>query len=111
MAAIIVSLAIGFTLSPPRFWLNLTKVVKPNVKVGAELVETYECRSCHQIGGKGALKAPKLTRLAERSNPVDPIVLRLWLQNPKAVKTDTAMPNFHLSDSEIDAIIVYLNQQ
>jgi cytochrome c1 len=38
------------------------------------------------------------------------VTLRLWLLNPKKVRVNTAMPNFHLSDSEIDAILLYLNE-
>jgi nitric oxide reductase subunit C len=34
--------------------------------------------------------------------------IKQWLRNPKAVKADTAMPNLHLSDSEIDAMLAYL---
>jgi cytochrome c1 len=34
---------------------------------------------------------------------------RLWLRNPRAVQGSTAMPNFRLSDREIDAIILYLD--
>ncbi len=54
------------------------------------------------------MKAPNLEGIAQ--NPKDPAltVLRLWLRNPRAIKRDTAMPNFHLSDSEIEALISYL---
>jgi len=33
------------------------------------------------------------------------------LRDPKAVKPNTAMPDFHLSDSEIEAILLYLQEQ
>lgn len=107
-------LVIGwFIVAPPRFWLNLTKQVEPTVQVGAQLVESYECRDCHRIAGEGALKAPGLDAIVQRQQAADPalVTLRLWLRNPDAVKPNTAMPNFHLSDSEIEAILLYLAQQ
>jgi cytochrome c2 len=94
--------------NPPRFWLNLTKSVEPTVAVGAQRVEQYGCRNCHKIGNEGALKAPNLTDITQRINDPAQVTLRLWLQNPVAVKGNTAMPNFHLSDSEIEAILLYL---
>ena len=99
-----------FLLSPPRFWLNLTKQVNTRPEVGAQLVDQYDCRSCHQIAGVGALKAPSLQGITQQINDPAQVTLRLWLQNPKAVKSDTAMPNFYLSDSEIEAILAHLKQ-
>jgi len=106
LAAVIVYVV----MRPPRFWLNMTKQVEPSVVVGAALVEEYDCRDCHKIEGAGALKAPNLDGLVPRQMASDPALVstHLWLRNPRAVKGSTAMPNFHLSDSEIDAIIVYL---
>ena len=98
------------TLRPPRMWLNLTKQVEPTASAGAQLVEQYDCRSCHQINGQGALKAPNLAGITQRANDPAQVILRLWLQNPRAVRGNTAMPNFRLSDSEIDAILLYLHE-
>lgn len=68
------------------------------------------CRSCHRIGGEGALKGPNLAGITQRVNDPAHATLRLWLRNPKAVRPNTAMPNFHLSDSEIEAILAYLEE-
>ncbi len=110
---VVLILVIWLVFSPPRFWLNLTKSVEPTVAVGAQLVEAKGCRGCHRIGGQGALKAPALDDVVRRQVGEDPalVTLRLWLRNPKAVKPNTAMPNFHLSDSEIEAILLYLQEQ
>jgi mono/diheme cytochrome c family protein len=97
-----------FVLAPPRFWLNMTKSVAPTAATGAQLVEQYECRSCHRIAGTGAIKAPSLDGVTLRSDDLVHVTLRLWLRDPRAVKGDTAMPNFRLSDSEIEAILAYL---
>jgi mono/diheme cytochrome c family protein len=101
------ALALWLLLAPPRWWLNLTKPVDLSdpVRAGALVVEKYDCRGCHQIDGRGSLKAPDLAGVTER---LDNVSLWLWLGNPKAVKSNTAMPNFHLSDSEIEAVVAYL---
>ncbi len=101
---------VWFLLSPPRFWLNMTKAVEPMAAVGAQLVEKYECQSCHKIAGEGALKAPNLDGITRRSNDPVQVTLRLWLRDPRAIKGDTAMPDFRLSDSEIESILAYLSE-
>ncbi len=110
LAVLAAVLLVWLVFNPPRFWLNLTKTVEPSPEVGAQLVDRYGCRSCHKIGAEGALKAPDLNGITRRANDPAQVTLRLWLQNPKAVKSNTAMPNFHLSESEIEAIVMYLIQ-
>ncbi len=107
---VIVVLALWLRMSPPRFWVNMTKRVEPTAAVGEQLVEKYGCRNCHRIGGVGALTGPELDAVVQRDKEVDPahVTLRLWLRNPRAIRPNTPMPNFHLSDTEIDAIILYL---
>jgi mono/diheme cytochrome c family protein len=89
----------------PRWYLNLTRRVDVSPSVGAALVEQYGCRKCHVIGGSGALKAPNLDDAARQESDE---TLFGWLANPRAMRRNTAMPNFHLSDSEIAAILAYL---
>jgi cytochrome c2 len=89
----------------PRWYLNLTQRVEVSPQAGAALVEKHDCRSCHVIGGSGALKAPNLDDAAQRESEE---TLYRWLANPRAMRPNTPMPNFHLSDSEINAIIAYL---
>lgn len=95
-------------LSPPRFLLNTIKKVDPTPEVGRKLVEKYGCRNCHMIGGIGGMMAPPLDGITQKVGDPALVTLRLWLRNPKAIKPGTAMPNFKLSDSEIEAIIEYL---
>ncbi len=89
----------------PRWYLNLTRQVDVSPAVGAALVEKHDCRSCHVIGGEGAYIGPNLTEAAKRESEA---TLYGWLANPRKMRASTAMPNFHLSDSEIHAIIAYL---
>lgn len=113
----LVIIAAGVTLwlllSPPRFWLNLTRRVEPTAAVGAQLVERYSCRGCHRIGGQGALIAPDLDGEARRLLSGDGTLdaWRLWLINPAAVRPGTTMPAFPLSDSQIEALLLYLQEQ
>lgn len=106
-------IVVWFVVSPPRFWLNMARSVEPTAAVGEQLIEENDCRGCHRIGGEGALKGPDLDDVILRQREADPaqVTLRLWLRNPKAVKPNTAMPNFHLSDSEIEAVLLYLQEQ
>lgn len=109
----LVVLVVWFLIRPPRFWLNLTRSVEPSAAAGAQLVDDKGCRGCHRIGGEGALKAPALDRIVQRQVEEDPalVSLRLWLRNPRSVKPNTAMPDFRLSDSQIEAILLYLQEQ
>lgn len=110
LGAILIMVFTGWlSINPPRVWLNLTKAVKPTAAVGAQLVQKYDCRSCHRIAGQGGLAASNLAGITQRGT-LGRVPLRQWLENPRAVQPDTAMPNFQLSDSEIDAIVAYLEQ-
>lgn len=112
LALILAALVLWLVISPPRFWMNLTNSVEPTATVGGQLVEAKGCRSCHRIGGEGALKAVSLDGIVARQRDHDPalVTLRLWLRNPKAINPSSPMPNFHLSDSQIEAILLYLQE-
>lgn len=104
---LLVVIAAWLIIAPPRWWLNLTQPIDLTnpIGTGAQLIDQYNCRSCHQINGQGALKASELTGVARR---LDDAALRAWLEDPQAIKPNTAMPNFRLSDSAIEAIMAYL---
>lgn len=92
---------------PPRWWLNMTKPVDLTdpVRAGAAIVEAYDCRQCHLVGGAGKALGPNLSGVTRR---LDAVSLRQWLRDPGAIKWDTPMPNFRLSDPEIEAIVAFL---
>jgi len=111
LTLIAATLAIGVWLwfFPPRWWLNFIKPVDLTdpVAAGRSMVEKYGCRKCHLVGEKGnRLRAPHLNTVTER---LDTVSIRLWLQDPGAIRWKTLMPDFQLSDPEIEAIISYLN--
>ena len=92
---------------PPRWMLNAAKPVDMTdpANTGRALVEDYKCRQCHFIDARGKPSGPNLSGVTKRFGQAE---LRLWLQDPRAVRWRTIMPNFDLSDSEIEAIMSYL---
>jgi cytochrome c oxidase subunit II len=77
------------------------------------------CTTCHAIGGTEATSpaAPNLTHFAAPEHQCfagcnwetsDTAALRAWLTDPGAVKQGAKMPNYHLTDQEMDALIAYL---
>ncbi len=105
LLALLLLTLVVILIARPRWYLNLTKRVEVSPQVGAALVEKYQCRKCHTIGGEGALYAPNLNKSVTYLTDE---ALYGWLANPRAMRPNTPMPNFHLSDSEIQAIIAYL---
>ena len=104
LAAVVIA---GLLWTRPRWLMNVVKRVEPSPEVGARLVEKYGCRDCHTIAGRGSGTAPNLDRVFSYRTEEE---IRRWLENPKRIKPNTAMPNFHLSDSEIQALILFLKQ-
>ncbi len=91
-----------------------TKVDKTDVlgrarnisQAGEMLVEAYECFACHRVAGRaGRALYPDLSTIQQRR---DAQWERRWLKDPQAIKAGTFMPNFQLSDDEIEAITQYL---
>ncbi len=83
---------------------------------GEQLFLNGACIACHTINGTKAQGkvGPNLTHLASRSlfagasfdnNAAN---LKRWLSDPPAMKPGTQMPNLHLSQSDIDALVAFL---
>ena len=77
------------------------------------------CVTCHAVGGTTAQSqaAPELTHFADPThecfagcdwNTVDREALEAWLRDPNAVKLGSKMPNYDLTQPEIDALVAYL---
>lgn len=85
---------------------------------GKQLFETKTCTNCHAINGTDFEEniGPNLTHFASRKRFLADMKvnneanLRAWLTNPQDVKSGVKMPNFILSDSEIDALVAYINR-
>ena len=78
-----------------------------------------QCVACHTIGGvnSGVNAGPNLTHFAAETHSCfagcdwetsDTEALKAWLRDPNAVKLGSKMPNYHLTEDEIDALVAYL---
>lgn len=81
--------------------------------------EGGQCIACHTIGGTdaGGIAGPDLTHYADPSHECfagcnfetdDIEALKAWLRDPGGVKLGAKMPNYHLTEDEIDALAAYL---
>src|SRR5467141_1560236 len=83
---------------------------------GRRVFESTACLNCHAIAGTNGTGrfGPDLTHLMSRRTIAagaaenTPENLRLWIQNPDAIKTGSLMPAMKLSDPELDALVRYL---
>jgi cytochrome c oxidase subunit 2 len=89
---------------------------QPAALAGRNLFFTQTCVNCHAISGTSAIAnaAPDLTHIATRRQlaagviPNSPDNLALWLRNPQVVKPGCKMPNFGLSDDQVNQLVSYL---
>lgn len=83
---------------------------------GRRVFETTACINCHAVRGTVANGrfGPDLTHLMSRDTiasgaaPNTPENLRLWIQNPDAIKPGSLMPAMNLSDQDFDRLTAYL---
>jgi cytochrome c oxidase subunit II len=95
---------------------QLPAVADERVAAGERVFETTACINCHSINGTVANGrfGPDLTHLMSRSTIAagaalnTPENLRLWIQNPDAIKRGSLMPAMQLSKSDLDALMGYL---
>jgi cytochrome c oxidase subunit 2 len=77
------------------------------------------CIECHAVGGTDAANqaGPELTHFADPTHECfagcnweteDSAALEAWLRDPDAVKLGSKMPNYDLTEEEIDALVAYL---
>ena len=86
------------------------------VLAGKHVFETTSCINCHAVSGTPAdgRFGPDLAHLMSRSTIASGAAenthenLRLWIQNPDALKPGSLMPAMKLSDTDLDALVAYL---
>ena len=91
-------------------------VASDAVSEGKRIFETTACINCHAIAGTVANGrfGPDLTHLMSRETiaagaaPNNGQTLRLWIQDPDAIKPGSLMPAMKLTDHELDAVVAYL---
>src|SRR6266852_1121161 len=83
---------------------------------GRRVFERTACLNCHAINGTNGTGrfGPDLTHLMSRRTIAAGAAennsqsLRLWIQNPDSIKPGSLMPAMKLSDTELDALVRYL---
>jgi cytochrome c len=76
----------------------------------------YGCISCHTIPGVQGARAkvgPSLDKLRERQFiagrfPNEPDMLIRWIQDPRGMKPNTAMPNMGVTDEDARNMAAYI---
>jgi cytochrome c oxidase subunit II len=106
---------------PEEFAAWIQAQQKPAVEdaaaiAGRRVFERNACMNCHAVGGTSAdgRFGPDLTHLMSRATIAagaaqnTPDNLRLWIQNPSAIKPGSLMPAMHLSDADLNAVVSYM---
>jgi cytochrome c oxidase subunit 2 len=83
---------------------------------GRRVFESNACMNCHAVSGTAAdgRFGPDLTHLMSRATIAAGGAtnthnnLRLWIQNPSAIKPGSLMPAMQLSDADLDAVVTYM---
>jgi cytochrome c oxidase subunit 2 len=91
-------------------------VQEPQASAGKRVFETTACINCHAVAGTPANGrfGPDLTHLMSRSTLASGAAentfanLRLWIQNPDAIKPGSLMPAMKLGEADLDAVTAYL---
>jgi cytochrome c oxidase subunit II len=102
-------------------WVNAQQQASAQdarVSAGRRVFEHTACTNCHAVGGTPAdgRFGPDLTHLMSRSTLASGAAenthanLRLWIQNPDAMKPGSLMPAMKLSDTDLDAVTAYLER-
>jgi cytochrome c oxidase subunit 2 len=78
--------------------------------------ESNACMNCHAVAGTAAdgRFGPDLTHLMSRTTIAAGAAentrknLRLWIQDPIAIKPGSLMPAMKLSDEDLNAVVSYM---
>ena len=82
----------------------------PMLSRGRALMAGSGCFACHAVRRQEAFRsqAPPLTTISMKTGGA---CLRLWLSGPRKVDPNATMPNFHLTEKEIEDLSHYLFSQ
>ncbi len=78
-----------------------TKISK-EVYAGMDVWQRKNCHTCHQLYGLGGYMGPDLTNIASDKTK-GPAYMKVFIQNGT-----NKMPNFHLSEKEVNQVIAFL---
>lgn len=71
----------------------------------SEIVQSYQCTSCHTIGERGGTVGPILNHIGNRRTKD---WLKRWLRDPQQVKPGTKMPKFDFPPDQLEQAVNYL---
>ena len=107
--------------SPGEFdaWVRAQKqpvIQDEKEPAGRHVFESTSCVNCHAVEGTRGVGrfGPDLTHLMSRQTIAAGAAentqenLRLWIQNPEAIKPGSLMPAMKLNDVDLDALVRYL---
>ncbi|MFN7130751.1 MAG: c-type cytochrome [Myxococcales bacterium] len=97
------------TVPPPR------QVPGGDAARGRATIEKYGCTGCHSVPGinRESWVAPPLTNFGDRSFVAGVVSnnsenLIRWIENPKQIAPETAMPNLGVTEADARDIAAYL---
>ena len=80
--------------------------ITEQVAMGKSLWDTNNCIGCHTLLGEGAYFAPELGNVYTRRGGD---FIKAWIKAmPTNAEGRRQMPNFHLTDEELDALVAFL---
>lgn len=87
-----------------------------SVSAGRKVFETTACINCHAVAGTAATGrfGPDLTHMMSRNTIAAGAAenttenLGMWIQDPEMIKPGSLMPAMKLSDTDLDALVRYL---
>ncbi|PPQ38157.1 c-type cytochrome [Rhodopila globiformis] len=94
--------------------IEVTNPITAQVAAGKRVWERHACFDCHTLFGEGARFAPELGKVwLKYGGATDPDTARQALKGwfaaqPTGVEDRHQMPNFHLSDKDMDDVIAML---
>ncbi len=106
--------------SPEDFaaWVRAQQqpAIQSKADVGRHVFESTACINCHTVTGTNANGrfGPDLTHFMSRATIASgaaentPQNLRLWIQDPNAIKPGSLMPAMQLKDADLDAVVSYM---
>ncbi|MBI5055130.1 MAG: c-type cytochrome [Nitrospirae bacterium] len=93
---------------PSTYKKTLLDPDKPEMR-GESVFEKYNCAGCHKFNDKGGNIAPDISKEAKKSRPE---WLFAFLKSPYKIRPEfmlkAKMPDFNLSDKEVNSIVGYL---
>ncbi|MDR2875584.1 MAG: cytochrome c [Methylobacillus sp.] len=85
--------------------------ITPEVARGKKIWETNNCIGCHTLLGEGAYFAPELGNVYKRRGGDNggAEFIKGWIKaQPTGIPGRRQMPNFHLTDQELDDVVAFL---